>query len=157
MVLSFRSEIILAPRLPVTRGKRPWDDLDQLYFSGCAMWTYLTVPFCLGWTGFELAEIEPWQEENQTWRRLSVRFPAHIASHSPQQTFYFDGEGFLRRHDYDVEMVGHFPAAHYVSDYQDVSGFRMATRRRVYPRQPDNTPARGVLTIAIDLEHVQFA
>src|SRR5215472_15647049 len=39
-----------------------WDTLDRFYFSGYAMWTYLTVPFSLTWAGFEVAEIEPWQE-----------------------------------------------------------------------------------------------
>jgi hypothetical protein len=134
----------------------PWDDLDQLYFSGYAMWTYLTVPFCLTWPGFEVAEIEPWQEQDETWRRLAVTFPGDIASHSRQQTFYFGADGLLRRHDYDVEVAGGFPAAHYVSDYQNVSGLLMATKRRVFPRQPDNLPDRTVVTIAIDLEQIRF-
>lgn len=134
----------------------PWDDLDQLYFSGYAMWTYLTIPFCLTWPGFEVAEIEPWQEENETWRRLSVTFPPHLASHSTQQTLYYDASGLLRRHDYEVEVAGHFPAAHYVSEYQNVSGILMAMKRRVFPRQPDNTPVRNILTIAIDLSHIRF-
>jgi hypothetical protein len=135
----------------------PWDDLDQLYFSGYAMWTYLTVPFSLSWPGFELVELEPWHEANETWRRLSATFPPRLASHSTQQAFYFDPAGLLRRHDYQVEVAGHFPAAHYVSDYQDVSGFLVATRRRVFPRQPDGTPARDTVTIAIDLEHIHFS
>ena len=135
----------------------PWDDLDQLYFSGYAMWTYLTVPFCLSWPGFDVAEIESWQEENQTWRRLSVTFPPHLGSHSTHQTFYFDAEGVLRRHDYNVEVAGNSPAAHYVSEYQHVSGFLIATKRRVFPRQPDNTPLRDITTIAIDLDHIHFA
>jgi len=134
----------------------PWDDLDQLYFSGYAMWTYLTVPFSLSWPGFGFAEIEPWQEENETWRRLSVTFPPGLATHSTRQTFYFDAGGLLRRHDYEVEVAGNVPAAHYVSDYQDVSGILMATKRRVFPRQPDNAPARGTVTIAIDLERIHF-
>jgi hypothetical protein len=134
----------------------PWDDLDQLYFSGYAMWTYLTVPFCLTWAGFAVAEIEPWLEQDETWRRLAVTFPPYLASHSAQQTFYFGADGRLRRHDYEVEVAGCFPAAHFVSDYQTVSGMLMATKRRVFPRQPDNMPARNVLTIAIDLEHIHF-
>src|SRR5215472_8992176 len=125
----------------------PWDDLHQLYFSGYAMWTYLTVPFCLTWAGFEVAEIDPWQEQNETWRRLLVTFPPHLASHSTQQTCYFGLDGLLRRHDYEVEVAGHFPAAHYISDYQEVSDIMVPTKRRVYPRQPDNTPARKLVTI----------
>jgi hypothetical protein len=132
----------------------PWDDLDQLYFSGYAMWTYLTLPFCLTWAGFEVGEIEPWQEENETWRRLAVTFPAYLVSHSAQQTCYFGADGLLRRLDYEVEVAGNFPAVHYVSDYQNISGLLMSTKRRVFPRQPDNLPARTVVTIAIDLQHI---
>jgi hypothetical protein len=135
----------------------PWDVLDRFYFSGYAMWTYLTVPFSLTWTGFEVTEIEPWQEQNETWRRLSVRFPTCIASHSTEQTFYFGADGLLRRHDYKVEIAGNTPAAHYVSDYKNVSGIMMPTKRRVFARQPDNTPARDTLVISIDLSDIRFA
>jgi hypothetical protein len=62
----------------------------------------------------------------------------------------------LRRHDDEVEVAGRFPAAHYVSDFQNVSGLLLAKKRRVFPRQPDNLPARNVLTIAIDLEQIRF-
>src|SRR5215467_13753368 len=87
----------------------PWDELHQLYFSGYAMWTYLTIPFCLTWDGFEVVESGTWQEQDETWQRLSATFPPHLASHSTQQAFYFDAQGLLRRHDYMVEVAGHFP------------------------------------------------
>ena len=135
----------------------PWDALDRFYFSGYAMWTYLTVPFSLTWAGFEVAEIEPWQEQNETWRRLKVTFPPSIASHSTQQTFYFGADGLLCRHDYEVEIVGNYPGAHYVSEYQDVSGLLIPTKRRVFARQPDNTPVRDFLVISIDLSDIRFA
>jgi len=121
------------------------------------MWTYLTVPFSLTWAGFEVSEIEPWQEQNETWRRLRVTFPPSVASHSTEQTFSFGADGLLRRHDYEVEIVGNSPGAHYVSDYQDVSGLLMPTRRRVFVRQPDNTPALDTLAISIDLSDIRFA
>jgi hypothetical protein len=135
----------------------PWDNLDRFYFSGYAMWTYLTVPFSLTWAGFEVAEIEPWQEQHETWRRLKVTFPRSIASHSTEQTFYFGADGLLRRHDYEVEIAGTTPAAHYVSDYQDVSGIMLPTKRRVFSRQPDNTPALDSVVISIDLSDIRFA
>jgi hypothetical protein len=50
----------------------------------------------------ETKEIEPWQENGETWRRLKVTFPASIATHSAEQTFYFDQEGLLTRHDYEL-------------------------------------------------------
>jgi len=135
----------------------PWDVLDRFYFSGYAMWTYLTVPFSLTWAGFEVAEIEPWQEQHETWRRLEVRFPPSIASHSTEQTFFFGADGLLRRHDYELEIAGNTPAAHYVSDYQDISGIMLPTKRRVFMRQPDNTPALDSVVISIDLSDIRFA
>jgi hypothetical protein len=134
-----------------------WDDLHLIYFGGYAIWTYLTVPFSLTWAGFEVVEIEPWQEQHETWRRLWVRFPPSIASHSSEQTFYFGDDGLLRRHDYVDEVAGNFPVAHYVTEYQDSSGLLIPTKRRAFARQSDNTPALNVLTVSIDLSEIRFA
>ena len=135
----------------------PWDNLHLIYFGGYAMWTYLTVPFCLTWAGFEASEIEPWQEQGETWRRLQVTFPPSIASHSSEQTFSFGDDDLLRRYDYVDEIAGNFPVAHYVSDYQDVSGLLIPTKRRAFARRPDNTPALEALTVSIDLSEIRFA
>jgi hypothetical protein len=34
----------------------------------------------------------------------------------------------------DVEITGNTPAAHYVSDFKEVSGIMMPTKRRVFIR-----------------------
>jgi hypothetical protein len=107
-----------------------WNDLQLAYFAGTAMWTYMNTPFFLARPGVESEEIEPWQEAGETWRRLKVRFPADIASHSTEQTFYFDQQGLLK-HDCDVEIAGGTPAAHYVSDLKEFFG--MAIRRSTGP------------------------
>src|SRR5262249_20589757 len=138
-----------------TRETR-WDDLHFIYFASYTMWTYLTVPFSLTWAGFEVAEIAPWRAQDETWRRLRVKFPPHIASHSTEQTFYFGVDGLLQRHDYSVEISGNAPAAHYVSEYKDVSGVMMPTKRRVFIRRPDNTPAPDPVLISIDLSGIRF-
>jgi hypothetical protein len=54
------------------RHKFYWDHLDALYFGGYAIWNYFTVPFLFLQEGFEIQEIEPWEENGQTWRRLRV-------------------------------------------------------------------------------------
>ena len=138
-----------------TRETR-WDDLHFIFFASYTMWTYLTVPFSLTWAGFQVAEIEPWHEQGETWRRLKVKFPSYIASHSTEQAFCFGNDGLLRRHDYDVEISGHLPAAHYASNYKDVSGIMVPTKRRVFRRQPDNTPALDTVYISIDLSDIRF-
>jgi len=116
------------------------------------MWTYLNTPFLLVRPGVESEEIEPWQEAGETWRRLKVRFPADIATHSKEQTLYFDRQGLLKRHDYDVEISGGTPAAHYVSDLKEFSGILFPTKRRIFPRQPDGHAAPEPLVVSIDLD-----
>src|SRR5258707_1219331 len=113
----------------------PWSDLQLAYFAGYAMWTYLNIPFLLARHGIESEEVEPWEEPGETWRRLKVRFPTDIATHSAQQTLYFDRQGLLRRQDYNVEIDGTSGAAHYVYDHKEFFGIVFPTKRRVFPRK----------------------
>lgn len=117
-----------------------WDPLHALYFAGYAIWTYLTLPFLLAEPGFATEEIEPWQEDGETWRRLRVTFPATVPSHSTEQVLYIDGRGLIRRHDYVAEVVRGAGAAHYLYDHTDVDSIVFPLRRRVYGLHPDNTP-----------------
>ncbi len=48
-----------------------------------SMWTYLNTPFLMALPGFEVEEIAPWQEGEETWRVLRATFPAEIESHCP--------------------------------------------------------------------------
>jgi hypothetical protein len=131
----------------------PWSDLQLAYFAGCAMWTYLNTPFLLVRPGVQSDELEPWQEAGETWRRLRVRFPADIATHSTEQTLYFDQQGMLKRHDYDVQISGGTSAAHYVSDLKEFSSIMFPTKRRIFPRQPDGQSMPEPLVVSIDLDH----
>ena len=132
----------------------PWSDLQLAYFVGCAMWTYLNTPFLLVRPGIESEEIEPWQEAGETWRRLKVHFPADIATHSKEQTLYFDQQGLLKRHDYDVEISGSTPAAHYVSDLKEFSGIVFPTKHRIFALQPDGHAASEPLVVSIDMDKI---
>jgi hypothetical protein len=134
----------------------PWDPLQLAYFAGYAMWTYLTTPFLFAMDGVATEELQPWHENGEMWRRLRVTFPQNIATHSTVQTFYLGSDGLLRRHDYDAEVLGGAPAAHYVHDYQEFSGILVPTRRRVLGRRPDGTPAADPLLVTIDLSEVEF-
>ena len=134
----------------------PWSELQLAYFAGCAMWTYLNMPFVLAWPGVETEELEPWQTDEGDWRRLAVRFPANIATHSAVQTLYFDGDGLLKRHDYDVEIAGNTPGAHLISDYAEVSGIKFPTKRRIFARQPDGSFNREPLVVSIDLSNISL-
>jgi hypothetical protein len=135
----------------------PWSRLQLAYFVGYAMWTYLNTPFLFAWEGVETEELGPWQENGETWRRLKVTFPPDIASHSTVQTFYFNAEGLVRRHDYDVEVSGGTPSAHYVYQHEEFSGILVPTKRRVLRREADGTSLPEPLIVSIDLSEVRFS
>jgi hypothetical protein len=91
------------------------------------------------------------------WRRLSVAFPDTIATHSKHQDFYFDEAGPLQRHNYDVDIAGGSPAAHYAYEHQVVQGIVVPIKHRVYIRQPDNNQLAEPLVVSVDLENIQFS
>jgi hypothetical protein len=128
--------------------------LQLTYFVGCAMWTYMNSPFFLARPDIQSEEIEQWQEGGEAWRRLKVRFPNDIATHSTEQTLYFDQQGLLKRHDYHVEISGDIGAAHYVSDFKKFSGIVFPTKHRIFGLQPDNRPSPEPLVVSIDVDEV---
>jgi hypothetical protein len=134
----------------------PWDRLQLAYFAGYAMWTYLTTPLLFAMAGVSTEELSPWHESGETWRRLKVTFPPGIATHSTVQMFYVGSDGLLKRHDYDADVLGGTPAAHYVHEYDEFSGILVPTKRRVLGRRPDGTPAPDPLIVTIDLSEVEF-
>ena len=135
----------------------PWSNLQLAYFSGYAMWNYFNTPYQFTRPGFEIAEIEPWTENGETWRRLQVRWPKEIHTHSKEQIFYINAEGLIRRLDYEVEVAGNASCAHYLSDYKEVSGIKLATKRVVYLKNKDNTPDMdGPVVVSIDFSDIEF-
>jgi hypothetical protein len=132
-----------------------WDKLDLLYFTGSALWNYMATPFIFGTPGFELQELAPWEEGGEVWRRLAVTFPTELHTHSRQQVFYFSADGLLKRLDYTAEEFGEgAKAAHYCFDHREFDGLVFPTRRRVFPRGPDNRPRRRPLLVWIDIQAV---
>ena len=73
-------------------------------------------------------ETEPWDQDGETWRVLRARFPGSIETHSRVQDFFFDDSRMLRRHDYQVNIAGGFPAAQLTSEHVVVmiASFRWA-------------------------------
>ncbi|KAA1248312.1 hypothetical protein F0Q45_21265 [Mycobacterium simiae] len=135
-----------------------WDPLDSVYFAGYAMWNYLTTPYLLSRQGVTVDEGETWQEGGERWRRLHASFPPHIVTHSPQQTFYFNDSGLLRRHDYVAEVVGRWArAAHYCDEHLDADGLVFPTNRRVVPIGPGNRslPVPTLVSIQVADLHVE--
>jgi hypothetical protein len=157
--LGGRRVATLAPARVAFKGHlrpTPWDALHLGYFLGYANWNYFTTPFLFTHPGVIAKEIEPWHEAGQTWRRLRVRFPSSIATHSPEQVFYFDSTGLQRRMDYVTEVLGSTLVGHYSGHYRSFDGLLVATRRRIFRRNPDNTVNLNQPSITLDIRNVEL-
>ena len=132
----------------------PWDDMHVIYFVGEALWTYLNTPFLYTYYGFVTEEIPPIQIETETWRRLKVTFPDHVKSHTREQISCFGPDGLLRRHDYSVDILGGATGLNYASNYRDVDGIIVPTKRRVYAYEGDYQLVKEPLLVAIDMGEI---
>jgi len=138
----------------------PWDDIHVAYFVGEALWTYLNTPFVYTHEGFATEEISPIQVanetgiESETWRRLKVTFPDHVKSHTREQISCFGPDGLLRRHDYTVDILGGATGLNYASEYRDVDGIIVPTKRRVYAYEGDYQLVKEPLLVAIDMGEI---
>jgi hypothetical protein len=136
----------------------PWDRLHAAFFVGSALWNYLTEPFAFSRPGFEFAELEPWDEDGETWRRLRVTFPDDVVTHSRVQTFYVDADGLIRRHDYHPDVLGPSDrvVAHYSSEHEQLDGFLIPTRRTVHRTDDQGRKVPEPVLISIDVIGVGF-
>ena len=134
----------------------PWDDIHAAFFSGEALWTYLTTPFLYTYPGFKTDEIASIRAENETWRRLKITFPDYVKSHTREQVSCFGPDGLLRRHDYTVDILGGATGLNYASDYRDVDGIIVPTKRRVYAWEGDYQLVKEPLLVAIDMGEVSL-
>lgn len=133
-----------------------WDRLDALYFAGYAIWNYLTFPYVLTHAGVETREGGEWVEgPGERWARLDATFPEGFPTHSREQSFYFDGEGRLRRLDYTAEVFGGWAkAAHLCLAHDAGDGIPVPVRRRVTPRAGNGRPRRLPVLVTLELESV---
>jgi hypothetical protein len=129
----------------------PWDDVHVAYFSGEALWTYLTTPFLYTRPDFVTEEIGPIEVAGEKWRRLKVTFPDSVKSHTREQISCFGPDGLLRRHDYTVDILGGATGLNFASDYVDANGIKIATRRRVYAYEGDYQIVKDPVLVAIDM------
>jgi hypothetical protein len=135
----------------------PWTTLQLAYFTGYAMWTYTAEPFNLTLPGVHTEEGELWSENGRRWRRLHVTYPDTIATHSPHQVLYIDDDGLIQRRDYQVDIAGGSPGAHYVSDFEEIDGIVVPRTRMIYVRDEQNQPIPQQLVVSIELTDVKLA
>ena len=91
------------------------------------MWTYYNLPFLLGEPGVETTEIPSITLDGAALRGLRAEFSPDIHTHCPAQQLYFDDDGLLRRHDYQVDVAGGTPRG----------AFGLRLRRRAGPAAPN--------------------
>ena len=87
---------------------------------------------------------------------LRAYFPVWMETHCLIQEFFFGDDLMLRRHEYNVNVPGGFPAAQLTSEYINADGIRLPSKRRAFTRGPDRRPIKDMLMVAIDLREVAF-
>ncbi len=88
------------------------------------------------------------------WRRLKVTFPDSVKSHTREQISCFGPDGLVRRHDYTVDILDGATGLNFASDYVDVDGIMIASRRRVYAYEGDYQIVKDPVLVAIDMTKV---
>jgi hypothetical protein len=134
-----------------------WDKLQLAYFTGYAMWSYLNAPFLFAETDFIVEDIPSWFENGVEWKGIAVTFPERLAYHSKKQNFYFDPEGLLRRHDYDVDIVPGARGAHYMTEYVEVDGIKFPTHHLVRIPGEDNIPLENPIVVDVKISDIELA
>ena len=132
----------------------PWDDLQVAYFQGEALWTYLNTPFLYTQPGFVTEEIASIYVDGERWRRLKIIFPDNVKSHTREQISCFGPDGLLRRHDYTVDILDGATGLNYASEYRDVDGIIIPTKRRIYAYEGDYQLVPEPLLVKIDMGEI---
>jgi hypothetical protein len=115
------------------RKHRRWAPLDALYFFGYALAHYHSLPFSL--TAARPLGVRRARSAGRALTGVTVELPPTLHTHCRRQTFFFDAEGLLRRHDYVADIIGWWArGAHHWEDLVEVDGIPIARRRRVVAR-----------------------
>jgi hypothetical protein len=115
------------------RRWRRWSPADALYFFGYALSHYHGLPFTLA-EGRPLGLCRV-RSDGRKLTGVDVELPATLHTHSRRQSFYFDDDGLLRRHDYVADIVGSWArGAHLWRDFVTAHGLPIARERHVVAR-----------------------
>jgi hypothetical protein len=115
------------------RKWRRWRPADALYFFGYALTHYHGLPFTLA-AGRPL-RLSRVRCDGRDLTGVDVELPADLHTHCRRQSFYFDEDGLLRRHDYVADIVGWMArGAHLWRDFVTAQGVPIARQRHVVAR-----------------------
>ena len=149
-VVDVRSRFFSTERQPA------WTLEEAAYFNGYALWQYLNAPFLFAEDGFEVTEVEPWQEDGETWRVLQVTFPERYVAHTRVQYAYIAENRLLQRLRYTVDILGGAQGVNYASDYRVVSGIALPFRRKVFPHDAAFRKVEQPLLVSIRMDELSL-
>ncbi|MEU8175200.1 hypothetical protein AB0C14_20160 [Microbispora hainanensis] len=135
----------------------PWNVGQTAYFRSYALWHYLAEPYVFTWPGVEAHEVEPWTENGEKWRVLSVTYPPSIHTHNATQLYYYDDSGLLRRMDYQPDVTGRSETAHYIRAHEVVDGIPVPVTRHIHRRNEDGTADLSWAPITIDISDITIS
>ena len=144
------------PRRSFRGNEATWEEVHLAYFDSYALWNYLTSPFLYAYPGFEVEELETWQENGESWRPLKVTFPPHIVTHTKEQIAFFGEDSLLRRLEYSVDVLGGDKGLNYPTQYRVFNGIMLPMKRRVYPADAQRQRVIEPVLVAIDLFEISI-
>ena len=134
-----------------------WDALHLGYFLGYACWNYFTTPFLFSYPGVQAREDRTLARSRPglggacrcASRRRSPRtIPIRCFTSTPLEC---NGAWTTSPKSTGSTLVGH-----YTSRYKTFDGLLVATRRRVFRRNPDNTVNLNLPSITLDIHDVEL-
>ena len=133
-----------------------WDELQLAHYCGYLIWNHIATPFILADADFETKELRRNVARGERLRQLRVVFPARVATHAREQTFYFDREGLLRRLDYPAAHEEHTQIAQVSAGHQRFSGILVPTLCRLLTIGADGVPVAKPSLLDIEIFDVRF-
>lgn len=133
-----------------------WDHLEVIYFLGCLFWTSFSAPFSLNDPDSKIEELASWNEVDETWRCLEVTYSKNIATHSQKQIFYFNSEGLIKRHDYDLEISSSISVSQYYYDHTEFDGIIIPKKTEILVRSSDGDVLLSPIVAVIELDKLKF-
>ncbi|SCB46649.1 hypothetical protein GA0061099_100910 [Bradyrhizobium yuanmingense] len=137
-----------SPAFPDSDSAVLADELQLVFFCGVAIWNYVVGPFLLARPDVVVEELPPWEERKESWRRLRARIPPSVITLAPEQVFYFDADGLLRRTDHDLFGM---KVVQYSWAHGSFGGLIAPTLRRVHMLQPDGSVVAKPVLMDIEI------
>lgn len=145
-------EVLRSCDVAVRNGKHRtpllWSALHEAHFLGYALWNYGLGPWALLNHGKDATRLAPAKLRGSLHERVRVTYADGVPTHSPEQTFWFDGEGRLARLDYTAHSLAWWAfGGHEVLSYRDFDGLLMTERRRVWLRPLNGRTCARILPV----------